>query len=133
MIKYVSYFNLFIGIILLALSKNNQNALDFLSLLPILLFNWLSLFHLLKSNLKFAKWHIWLGYICIFLSVLSVVADGILLAHIFSPKNTPAAFSLLLVVVRLVFDISVVFQVFAVLKFDRNLRFILTKNQTTIK
>ena len=128
MIKYSSYFNLFIGIILLALSRNNQNSFDFLAILPILLFNWISLFHLLKNNLKFGSWHFYLGYTCIFLSVISIAANGILFTHLFFLKNTTIEFSFFLILIRLIFDISVVFQVITAIKVSKNLSLGLQEN-----
>lgn len=121
MIKYLSYFNLFIGIILLALSKNNNDSLDFLSILPILLFNWLTLFHVLNKKLKFEKWHLYLGYICIFLSILLMLVNGVLLLQLFETKNLELTFIVLLILIRLVFNFSVIFQVISAIKLNRSL------------
>ncbi|MET4080177.1 hypothetical protein ABIB40_000117 [Pedobacter sp. UYP30] len=121
MIKYISYFNLFIGIILLALSNNNKNSLDFLSILPVILFNWITLFHLLKNNLKFKKWHLYLGYTCIFLSILSIIVNVILLVHMLLHGDKAVNLNFYSILTRAFFDLLVVFQVVIAIRLNKRL------------
>ena len=120
MIKFLSYFNLFLGIILLALIKESGNSLDLLAILPILLFSWLTLFHLLKTNLKFANWHVYLGYFCIVLSALSMIDDTLRLLELFG-KPIVLDFGLGFITFRTLFDVSVIVQVIAALRFNKHL------------
>lgn len=55
MLKYLSYINIFLGLVFLGLNKANGGDL-FLLFLPSILFNWLTLNYLLK-DFPLKKWH----------------------------------------------------------------------------
>ena len=55
MLKYLSYVNIFLGLVFLGLSKVNGGDL-FILFLPSILFNWLTLNYLLKG-FPLKKWH----------------------------------------------------------------------------
>ncbi len=54
MLKYLSYVNIFLGLVFLGLAKVNGGL--FLLFLPSILFNWLTLNYLLKG-FPLKKWH----------------------------------------------------------------------------
>lgn len=54
MLKYLSYVNIFLGLVFLGLAKVNGGL--FLLFLPSMLFNWLTLNYLLKG-FPLKKWH----------------------------------------------------------------------------
>lgn len=121
MIKLLSYFNLFLGIILLALIKESGNSLDLLAIIPILLFSWLTLFHLLNKNLKFENWHVYVGYFCIVLSILSLADGGLRLSQIFT-KSVVFNYGFGFIIFRTLFDVSVIVQVIVALRHNKSLK-----------
>jgi len=69
MLKYLSYVNIFLGLVFLGLNKANGGDL-FLLFLPSILFNWLTLNYLLKGFVL-KKWHKVTGAISFAHSLLS--------------------------------------------------------------
>jgi len=69
MLKYLSYVNIFFGLVFLGLAKVNNNDL-FLLFLPSILFNWLTLNYLLKG-FALKKWHKVTGAISFAYALLS--------------------------------------------------------------
>jgi len=69
MLKYLSYVNIFFGLVFLGLNKANGGNL-FLLFLPSILFNWLTLNYLLRG-FPLKKWHKVTGAISFAYSLLS--------------------------------------------------------------
>ncbi len=105
MLKYLSYLNLFLGIIFIAILKNGENYLDLALIVPSIFFNWVTLFHFIRNNLKFEKWHLVLGFLSVFFSL----ASALLTFQIFlqtSVSNNIIYFG----IARLIFDLLIILQ-----------------------
>lgn len=110
MLKYLSYLNLFLGIIFIAILKSNNNYLDLALIIPTVIFNWITLFHFIKNNLKFEKWHLYLGFLSVIFSIITIL---ITLQILFGEYFTNAlAFGppQYLIIVKLILDILIIFQ-----------------------
>ena len=110
MLKYISYFNLVLAIVLLVMLRSGRKCIDVALLTPSILFNWLTLYHLLKNNLKFAKWHFYVGYISVSLSIISTIFTVILLFEILSNRSIYLGPPINLFLVKLLFDVLTISQ-----------------------
>jgi hypothetical protein len=75
MLKYLSYINIFLAITFLVIAKNNEHYLEMTLAICSLLFNWLTLFHFIKNNMPYQKWHINFGIIGILYALLSTLTN----------------------------------------------------------
>ncbi len=110
MLKYLSYFNLVFAIIFFVILKSNKSYIDLCFIAPQILFNWLTLFHLIKNNLRFDKWHLYLGYLSIFTSIVSTIITFMILLEIFSNKSIVLGSMSFLILMRPILDFSVIYQ-----------------------
>lgn len=115
MLKYISYLNLFLGIIFIAILKSNSNYLDLALIIPAIFFNWVTLFHFIKNSLKFEKWHLYLGFLSLFFSVVSML---ITFQVFFETSLTREI--IYFSVIRLIFDILIIFQFIIAFRANRH-------------
>lgn len=117
MLKYISYLNLFLGIIFIAILKSNNNYLDLALIIPSIFFNWVTLFHFIRNSQKFEKWHLYLGFLSLLFSVITIlITFQILFGTILSKEII--YFS----AVRLFFDILIVLQFVMAFRANRHLQ-----------
>ena len=110
MLKYLSYLNLILAIFLFVILRSNKNYIDLTFLIPSILFNWLTIFHLLKNNLSFDKWHFYVGYLSVFLSIVSTIFTLNIILAIFSNTMIYLGPSIDFFLARQVFDILIILQ-----------------------
>lgn len=110
MIKSLSYFNIFFGIVYFVIIKGKGNYLDLITFIPPILFNWLTLFHLIKHNLRFDKWHLYVGYLNVFISIISTIVTIKIIFGVFSNTSIYLGASIYLFLAKQLFDISIIFQ-----------------------
>lgn len=108
MLKYLSYLNIFFGIIYFAILRSQQNYLDLASVLFPILFNWITIFTLIKHHLKFERWHLIIGFISVLLSILSTTISVKLILEVSIGKNIILGPPLLLLVIRQIFDCLII-------------------------
>lgn len=117
MLKYISYLNLFLGIIFIAILESNKNYLDLALIIPSVFFNWVTLFHFIKNSLKFEKWHLYLGFLAVFFSVASML----IIFQVFFETNIPNEI-IYFNVIRLIFEILVILQFITAFKANKHLQ-----------
>lgn len=121
MLKYLSYLNLFLGVIFIAILKSNGNYLDLILVLPPLLFNWITLFYFIKNNLRFEKWHLYIGFFNVFLSTISTLITAKLLLEVFSNGAIIFGPPFFLIVIRQIFDFCIIFQFIIAFKTNKKI------------
>ena len=121
MLKYLSYLNLFLGVIFIAILKSNENYLDLTLVLTPLLFNWITLFYFIKNNLRFEKWHLYIGFFSAFLSTISTLITVKLLLEVFSNGAIILGPPFFLTVIRQIFDFFVIFQFIIAFKTNKKI------------
>ena len=114
MLKYLSYFNIFLGLVFFGLSKVNGGDI-FLIFLPLIFFNWLTLNYPLK-NFKLEKWHKVIGAISFVYALLSGVTAAYLLV------SSSFNFYFYLVFARFIYGVSTIAQLLLTLGLDEQLR-----------
>ncbi len=122
MLKFISYLNLFLGIILIAILKSNNNYLDLALILPSIFFNWVTLFHFIKNSLKFEKWHLYLGFLSIFFSAVSILITCQVLLASLSSKEITFGPPIYFVGFRIFFDVLIVLQFVMAFRANRHLQ-----------
>lgn len=110
MLKYLSYLNLFLGIIFIAISKSNENYLDLASIIPSVFFSWITLFHFIKNNLKFEKWHLFMGFLGVLLSIMSSFITVQILLQLYSNKAVAFSPEFFLASSKQIFDLLAISQ-----------------------
>jgi len=108
MLKYLSYLNIFFGIIYFAILRSQQNYLDLALVLFPILFNWITLYNLIKNHFKFERWHLIIGFISVLLSILSTTISVKLIFEVSIGKNIILGPPLLLLVSRQIFDCLII-------------------------
>lgn len=121
MLKYLSYLNLVFAIAFVVILRSNKNYIDLAFLIPSILFNWLSLYQLIKNKLRFDKWHIYIGYFSIFLSIISTIITVKIIFGIFSNTSIYIGPSIYLFLARQLFDISIIFQFITAFKENKRI------------
>ncbi|MCX2575338.1 hypothetical protein [Pedobacter sandarakinus] len=120
MLKYLSYLNLFLGIIFIALAKNNGDYLDLALLLPTVFFNWLTLFHLLRNDQKFEKWHLYVGILSTFFAIATIL---IMLQSLFTflSREVMGNFPTFIIATRIIFGMLIIYQFVVAFKASKKL------------
>ncbi len=121
MLKYISYLNLFLGIIFIAILKSNGNYLDLALMVPALFFNWITLFHFIKNNLRFEKWHIYIGFLNVFFSIISTFLTFQLIIGIYSNNAIIFGPPFFLIVIKQILDFSIIFQFIIAFRANKNI------------
>ncbi len=114
MLKYLSYLNLFLGIIFIAILKSSNNYLDLALIIPSIFFNWVTLFHFIKNSQKFEKWHLYLGFLSVFFSAISIL----LTLQIFFETSLSKEI-IYFGVIKLIFDILIILQFLTAFRANR--------------
>ena len=121
MLKYLSYLNLFLGIIFIAILKSNQDYLDLALIVPTVFFNWVTLFHFIKNNLKFQKWHLYVGFLSVFFAIVSMIITLQILLGAFGANAITFGPAIYLLIIRLIFNCLTIIQFTIAFKANRNL------------
>lgn len=129
MLKYLSYSNLFLGIIFIAILNTNKNYLDLALILPAVFFNWITLFHFIKNNLRFEKWHLYAGFLSVIFFFITIILTLQIAFGLFSTNALVMGPQLLLVVFRLLFDFCIFFQFILAYKANINLQNLIQGNK----
>lgn len=107
MLKYLSYLNIFLGIIYFAILRSQQNYLDLIIVPFPVLFSWITLFHLLKNHLKFQRWHIIIGFICVSFSIISTAINIQIVVEIALGKSIIFGPHIFIIALRQIFDLLI--------------------------
>lgn len=110
MLKYISYLNLFLGIIFIAILKSNNNYLDFALIIPSIFFNWVTLFHFIKNSQKFEKWHLYLGFLSVLFSIITTLITFQILYQVYFTNAIVFGPPQYLLITKLIFDFSIISQ-----------------------
>lgn len=121
MLKYISYLNLFLGVIFVAIFKSNGSYLDLALIVPSLLFNWITLFHFIKNNQRFEKWHIYIGFLNVFFSIVSTLLTSQLIIGLFSSNSVVFGPPFFLIVTRQILDFLIIFQFIIAFRANRKM------------
>lgn len=121
MLKYYSYLNLFFGIVFIAILKSNGNYLDLALIIPTIFFNWVTLFHFVKNNLRFEKWHLYIGSLSVFFSIISTFITIQLIVGMYANNAILFGPPIFLIVTRQVFDFFVIFQFIIAFKANKKM------------
>ena len=110
MLKYISYLNLFLEIIFIAILKSNNNYLDLALILPSIFFNWVTLFHFLKNSLKFEKWHLYLGFLSVLFSTITLLITFQILYQVYFANTWFFGPPQYLIIIKLIIDLLIISQ-----------------------
>lgn len=110
MLKYISYLNLFLGIIFIAILKNSENYLDIALIIPSIFFNWVTLFHFIKNNLKFEKWHLYLGFLSVLFSTITILITFQILYQVYFANTWFFGPPQYLIIIKLIIDLLIISQ-----------------------
>ncbi len=121
MLKFLSYLNLFSGIIFIAILKSNENYLDIALMVPSIFFNWVTLFHFIKNNQKFEKWHLYLGVLGVLFSSIIILLTSQILFEAYNSRNSLVAPPFVIMLVRQMLDVFVIIQFVIAYKANKKL------------
>jgi len=122
MLKYISYLNLFLGIIFIAILKSNNSYLDLALFIPSIFFNWVTLFHFIKNSLKFEKWHLYLGFLSVFFSIITIIVTLQIFYKVYFTNVIVFGYHQYLIIAKLIFDFSIISQFVMAFRANRNLQ-----------
>ncbi|MGA9651068.1 MULTISPECIES: hypothetical protein [Pedobacter] len=110
MLKYISYLNLFLGIIFIAIFKSSENYLDLALIIPSIFFNWVTLFHFIKNSQKFEKWHLYLGFLSVLFSIITILITIQILFQVNFANASAFGPPQYLIITKLIIDLLIIAQ-----------------------